>query len=73
MTPQWITDLDDPRVADYRSLKATNQTRDLGHFVVEGEKDADRLRSLGFVATTSAQGAKGWHRTQHDALAGRRV
>jgi len=28
-------------------------------FVVEGEKDADALRALGFCATTSAQGA-GW-------------
>ena len=33
-----ITDLDDPRIAIYRSLKATNQTRGLGQFVVEGEK-----------------------------------
>ena len=29
-------------------------------FLVEGEKDVDRLRSLGLIATTTAQGAKGW-------------
>ena len=38
-----ITDLDDPRIAIYRSLKATNQTRRLDQFVVEGEKLVLRL------------------------------
>jgi tRNA G18 (ribose-2'-O)-methylase SpoU len=38
-----IADLDDPRIALYRSLKATNQTRSSGQFVVEGEKLLDRL------------------------------
>ena len=38
-----IDDLDDPRIAVYRSLKATNQTRDLGQFVVEGERLVERL------------------------------
>lgn len=33
-----IVDLHDPRLASYRSLKATNETRDLPEFVVEGEK-----------------------------------
>ena len=33
-----ITDLNDARIAIYRSLKATNQTRRLGQFVVEGEE-----------------------------------
>jgi tRNA G18 (ribose-2'-O)-methylase SpoU len=43
-----ITDLDDPRIAIYRSLKATNQTRDLGQFVVEGEKLVERLLASRF-------------------------
>ena len=30
--------------------------------IVEGEKDVDRLASLGIPATTCAQGAKKWHR-----------
>lgn len=43
MLIQHINDLDDPRLAVYRSLKATNQTRGLNHFIVEGEKLVDRL------------------------------
>ena len=43
-----ITDLDDPRIAIYRSLKATNQTRGLGQFVVEGEKLVERLLASRF-------------------------
>ncbi len=43
-----ITDLDDPRIAIYRSLKATNQTRGLGQFVVEGEKLVARLLASRF-------------------------
>jgi tRNA G18 (ribose-2'-O)-methylase SpoU len=39
----WIDDLDDPRIAMYRHLKATNLTRDRPQFVVEGEKLLDRL------------------------------
>ena len=38
-----IDDLDDPRLAPYRHLKATNATRDLGLFVLEGEKLVDQL------------------------------
>ncbi len=38
-----IDNLDDPRIAIYRSLKATNHTRRLDHFVVEGEKLVVRL------------------------------
>ena len=42
-------------------------------FLVEGEKDADRLRGLGLTATTTAQGAKGWPKSDHAPLAGRHV
>ena len=38
-----VGDLDDPRLAIYRSLKATNQTRALDQFVVEGERLVARL------------------------------
>ena len=47
-----ITDLNDPRIAIYRSLKATNQTRRLGQFVVEGEKLVDRLLASRFPAVS---------------------
>ena len=42
-------------------------------FLVEGEKDVDRLRSLGFMSTTTAQGAKAWAKSDHSPLAGRHV
>jgi replicative DNA helicase len=41
--------------------------------VVEGEKDADNLRGLGFVATTSPMGAKKWQAEYTEALAGKHV
>jgi tRNA G18 (ribose-2'-O)-methylase SpoU len=43
-----ITDLDDPRVAIYRSLKPTNLTRRLDHFVVEGLRLVERLHASRF-------------------------
>ena len=43
-----IDDLDDPRLAMYRHLKATNQTRDADQFVVEGETLFDRLIASGY-------------------------
>jgi tRNA G18 (ribose-2'-O)-methylase SpoU len=43
-----IDDLHDPRIAIYRSLKATNQTRRLGQFVVEGERLVTRLLASRF-------------------------
>jgi tRNA G18 (ribose-2'-O)-methylase SpoU len=38
-----IDQLDDPRLAMYRNLKATNFTRSIDQFVLEGEKLLDRL------------------------------
>jgi len=43
-----IDDLDDPRIAIYRSLKATNRTRGLSQFVVEGERLVERLLASRF-------------------------
>ena len=42
-------------------------------FVVEGEKDADRLASLGLVATTNSGGAGKWQDRYAEALWGRKV
>lgn len=42
-------------------------------FVVEGERDADRLADLGLVATTNPAGAGKWTDRYADALKGRRV
>ena len=41
--------------------------------VVEGEKDVDRLRGLGFTATTNPQGAGKWLDAYTDVLAGKNV
>lgn len=41
--------------------------------VVEGEKDADRLAALGFLATTNAGGAGKWHPELSEHLRGRRI
>jgi tRNA G18 (ribose-2'-O)-methylase SpoU len=43
-----IDDLDDPRIGIYRSLKATNETRRLDQFVVEGERLVERLLASRF-------------------------
>lgn len=43
-------------------------------FIVEGEKDADRLASLGLIATTNYDGADGkWLASYGDAVRGRHV
>lgn len=47
-----IVDLNDPRIAIYRSLKATNLTRRSGQFVVEGEKLVGRLLASRFRAVS---------------------
>lgn len=43
-----VADLNDPRLAIYRDIKASNQTRGLGQFVVEGEKLVERLAASRF-------------------------
>jgi Toprim-like len=42
-------------------------------FVVEGEKDVDRLRSIGLIATCNAGGAGKWKPEHAKFLAGRKV
>lgn len=41
--------------------------------LVEGEKDADNLTMLGFVATTAPQGAGKWQKTFTETLEGARI
>jgi len=42
-------------------------------YIVEGEKDADNLKGLGFVATTSPMGASKWKRSYTETLRGKNV
>lgn len=50
-------------------LKAPERTV----FICEGEKDADRLASMGLLATTNPLGAKKWYRQYTETLKGRSV
>lgn len=53
-----IDDLDDPRIAVYRSLKSTNLTRNLGQFVVEGERLVERLVESRFPVVSVLVGGR---------------
>ncbi len=53
-----ITDLDDPRIAIYRNLKATNRTRSSREFVIEGEKLLDRLLASAFPVASVLAGSR---------------
>jgi 5S rRNA maturation endonuclease (ribonuclease M5) len=61
---------DSPRVP-YRLPELLASTR--GVVIVEGEKDADRLASLGFTATTNNGGAGKWQPEISEHLRGRSV
>jgi hypothetical protein len=73
----WEWSLDGVRRVLYRLPELVDpaaQTRTV--FVVEGEKDVDSVRQLGFIATCCAGGTNGWkHVAEHAAevLAGRHV
>lgn len=70
---RWIWNLDGVTPVLYRlpELLASEPTAPV--FVVEGEKDADRLASLSFVATTNPMGANKWHDRYNEPLEGRKV
>lgn len=61
------------RQVPYRLPELLAAPRDANVFVVEGEKDADRLAALGLVATCNAGGAGKWRKAHAEHLAGRRV
>jgi putative DNA primase/helicase len=42
-------------------------------YIVEGEKDTDRLWSLGIPATTNPHGAKKWREEYNQPLAGKQM
>lgn len=68
----WVWSIKDVRRVLYRLTRILGAP-DKWTVVVEGEKDADLLNSLGFIATTNAGGAKKWLDEYADALAGRKV
>lgn len=66
---EWLWNLDGVRLVPYRlpELVAAQPTRTV--FIPEGEKDVDRLRSFGLIATTNPLGAGKWSRMASDAVA----
>lgn len=69
----WIRNLDGVRLVLYHlpDLLAADPATPV--YIAEGEKDVDRLRSLGLVATTNPMGAKKWKAAYNEWLAGRHV
>ena len=69
----WVWKLDGVRRVLYRLPETLSADPKAWVFVVEGEKDADRLAGLGVVATTNAGGAGKWRDDYSETLRGRRV
>src|SRR3954465_95605 len=65
----WAWDLEGVRRVLYRLREVLTAEEVI---LVEGEKDVERLRALGFVATTNPQGAGKWRPEDADTLAGKR-
>lgn len=61
------------RITLYRLPQIYNAPVDLPILVVEGERKADRLAQLGFIATTGYGGAGKWELIWGSEFAGRRV
>ena len=69
---KWVWNLDGVDRGLYRLPELlANPGADV--LVVEGEKDVDRLRQIGFVATTNPGGAGNWRADYGEVLRGRRV
>lgn len=70
---EWSNNLNGVRRVIYRLPELLAAPPDEMVCVVEGEKDADRLASLGLVATTNAGGAGKWRDEYSQLLLGRKV
>jgi hypothetical protein len=69
----WVYDLDGVERVLYRLPELRAAAPDERVFVVEGEKDADRLSEEGLVATCNPMGAGKWRGAHSPELAGRHV
>ncbi len=70
---QWLWNLQNTRRVLYRLPEILAAHSDATIWVVEGEKDADALASLGAVATSSVGGAGKWRDEYSESLTGRDV
>jgi putative DNA primase/helicase len=69
----WDYKLNGTRRVLYALPELLQSHRQATVFISEGEKDADRLRALGLVATTNPQGAGKWRADYAESLRGRDV
>src|SRR5262249_9539702 len=70
---EWVWSIQDVQPVVYRLPELLAADPSVAIFVVEGEKDADALAALGFVATTNAMGAGKWKAEYNESLRGRDV
>jgi putative DNA primase/helicase len=69
----WINNLKGVGLILYRLPDLIKSNNNDFIFIVEGEKDADRLVSFGLIATTNPMGALKWRSQYNEALKGRKV
>lgn len=69
----WRWGLSDTQPLLYRLPELLSSSPETPVFLVEGEKDADRLARLGLVVTTAPMGAKHWRPQFTEWLRGRHV
>jgi putative DNA primase/helicase len=69
----WTWKLGDVRRVLYRLPELVSAGSEAPVFIVEGEKDADKLASLGLLATTNPGGAGKWRTNYSEALRARTV
>lgn len=69
----WVWNMAGVQRVPYRLPELLAASASQPVFIVEGEKDVDRLRSLGLVATTNAGGACKWRDEYNEVLKGRDV
>jgi AAA domain len=69
----WIWNLEGVQRVLYRLPQLLSADKEAMVFIVEGEKDADCLASLGLVTTTNAGGAEKWRDEYNEHLRGRHV
>ena len=69
----WIWDTKGVRTIPYRLPELVAATSDVCVWIVEGEKDADRLHGHGLLATTNAGGPGKWYKGCTKAVMGRPV
>jgi len=69
----WIYNLKGVRRVLYRLPELLGSPKEEVIFIPEGEKDVDRLASLGLVATTNPGGAGKWRLEYNEPLKGRKV